>query len=440
MELRPGYAQSELGKVPADWQLAPVARMGEVITGKALTAQAPGLQRPYLRTKNVFDGRIDITDVLTMPMTDAQFDQFMVESGDVLLNEGQSIELVGRCAIYRNEFPEPCAIQNQLLRFRARSECSSEFATHLFRFAQQSGVFARIALQTTSIAHLGGKRFENLVLPWPPTRDDQEAIAAALNDIDALMHGLVRLINKKRDLQQGAMQRLLTGQTRLAGFTAPWQERRLGDHVTFLKNGIQSRAQLTLDDPVRYLHYGDIHVSADLSLDLRKTAMPRLPSLAAAGLTRLKDGDLVFVDASEDLNGVGKSLEIMGTDGIEAVSGQHTIAARFDKSVLADGYKCYLQFMPSFTMHLRRLAAGTKVYATNRKHISSAELRLPEPDEQIAIAGVLSDMEIENSTLETRLDKTRALKQAMMQALLTGRVRLPVRLDAAPQTKEAAHA
>ncbi|MCA9643653.1 MAG: hypothetical protein KC492_23335, partial [Myxococcales bacterium] len=147
--------------------------MGEVITGKALAVNAPGAQRPYLRTKNVFDGRIDIDDVLTMPMTDAEFDRFRVLTGDVLLNEGQSLELVGRCAIYGGEYPQPCAIQNQLLRFRAGAGTSSEFAAHLFRYAQQSGVFARIALQTTSIAHLGGSRFARLRLPWPVEESEQ---------------------------------------------------------------------------------------------------------------------------------------------------------------------------------------------------------------------------------------------------------------------------
>lgn len=161
--MRPGFKRSDAGIIPTDWDTAPVGRKGEVLTGKALAASAPGQQRPYLRTKNVFDGRIDIDDVLTMPMTEAQFAHFEVRNGDVLLNEGQSLELVGRCAMYRNEYPERCAIQNQLLRFRAGLGVSGEFASHLFRFAQQSGVFARVALQTTSIAHLGGKRFENLV-------------------------------------------------------------------------------------------------------------------------------------------------------------------------------------------------------------------------------------------------------------------------------------
>ena len=97
---------------------------------------------------------------------------------------------------------------------------------------------------------------------------------------------------------------------------------------------------------------------------------------------------------------------------------------RFDKAVLADGFKAYLQFLPSFRTHLRRLAAGTKVYATNRAHIVSAEVKLPEVDEQTAIAAVLSDMDAELAALEARLAKSRALKQGMMQELLTGRTRL----------------
>ncbi|HET8638496.1 MAG TPA: hypothetical protein VFL96_16735, partial [Acidobacteriaceae bacterium] len=84
----------------------------------------------------------------------------------------------------------------------------------------------------------------------------------------------------------------------------------------------------------------------------------------------------------------------------------------------------YLQFIPAFRQHLRRLAAGTKVYATNKAHIASAEVLLPEAEEQIAVAAVLADMDAEIEALEARRAKTRDLKQAMMQELLTGRIRL----------------
>jgi type I restriction enzyme S subunit len=149
-----------------------------------------------------------------------------------------------------------------------------------------------------------------------------------------------------------------------------------------------------------------------------------LPEAKAAALDRLRDGDLVFADASEDIAGVSKSVEIRGVSNTELVSGLHTIAARFDKDVLADGFKAFLQSCPAFSTHLRRLAAGTKVYATNRAHVASVEMRLPSVAEQTAIATVLSDMDAELTALVARRDKTRDLKQAMMQELLSGKTRL----------------
>jgi type I restriction enzyme, S subunit len=422
VEVKPGYKQTEVGVMPEAWDVSSVAEMGEVVTGKALAAHASGKQRPYLRTKNVFDGRIDIDDVLTMPMTDEQFAHFRVRSGDVLLNEGQSLELVGRCSLYSDEYPEPCAMQNQLLRFRASEGVCSVFASYLFRRCQETGVFARIALQTTSIAHLGGSRFERLRLAWPQTEEEQCAIAQALSDVDGLLGGLDRLIAKKRNLKLAAMQELLTGQIRLPGFSREWDKKRLGDHVKFLRNGVNSRAELLPEGPVKYLHYGNVHASKDVFVSLG--TLPCLPAEKAASLDRLWDGDLIFADASEDTAGISKSVEVRGVGDSQLVSGLHTIAARFDKAVLADGYKGFLQFCPTFATHLRRLAAGTKVYATSRTHIASVEMRLPAPEEQTAIATVLSDMDAEIAALERRCDKTRALKQAMMQELLTGRTRL----------------
>jgi type I restriction enzyme S subunit len=256
----------------------------------------------------------------------------------------------------------------------------------------------------------------------PPIEAEQRAIAGVFNDVDALLGALDRLIAKKRDLKQAAMQQLLTGQTRLPGFSGAWAVKRLGDHVRFLRNGVNSRAELQPEGPVKYLHYGDIHASKGVFVS--PTMLPSLPVEKAASLDRLQDGDLVFADASEDLDGVSKSVEVRDVGTVEVVSGQHTIAARFDRSVLADRFKSLLQFCPIFAAHLRRLAAGTKVYATNRAHIASAEIPLPNTNEQAAIAAILSDMDAELEALEQRRAKTAALKQGMMQELLTGRTRL----------------
>ena len=251
---------------------------------------------------------------------------------------------------------------------------------------------------------------------------EQQAIARALSDVDALLGGLDQLIAKKRDLKHAAMQQLLTGQTRLPGFAGEWEVKRLGDYATFLRNGVNTRAELLDEGRVKYIHYGDVHGSK--AIYLSPDNLPCLPVAKAASLDRLRDGDLIIADASEDLVGVSKSAEVRGLASGELVAGLHTIAMRLDKNVFVDGFKGFLQFCPPFTTQLRRLAAGTKVYATNRAHVASVEMRLPTVAEQAAIVAALSDMDAEVTALEARRDKTHDLKQAMMQELLTGKTRL----------------
>ena len=204
-----------------------------------------------------------------------------------------------------------------------------------------------------------------------------------------------------------------------------WKTKCLGDHVRFLRHGSYPRIDLTSGGTVGYLHYGDIHTSTRVRLARGARVLPTLPSNRARLLDRLEVGDVVFVDASEDLEGVGKSVEIGELEGREIVSGLHTIAARFDKSVLADGFKAYLQFCPALKGQLRRLAAGTKVYAISRAHIASVCVPLPPVPEQRAIASVLMDVDALIESLEELIAKNQAVKQATMQQLLTGNTRLP---------------
>jgi len=259
---------------------------------------------------------------------------------------------------------------------------------------------------------------------------EQNRIGDALADADNLIAALERVVAKKQAIKQGMMQQLLAGTTRLPGFTAPWHETLLGDHVTYIKTVALSRAQLDSESPVRYLHYGDIHTRTKVRLDAAHEPMPRARSGLLRNAGRLQVGDLVFADASEDADGVGKSVEITAVPGDGVVPGLHTIAARLDKATLADGYKGYLQFNPEFREEILRLAAGTKVLATTRSFISSITLTLPNVDEQRAIAVVLGDADAEIQRLQARHAKAREVKQGLMQELLTGRTRLPVEENA----------
>jgi type I restriction enzyme S subunit len=407
MDLKPGYQQTDAGVIPEEWEVCPVAQKGEIVTGKALAVNGPGRQRPYLRTKNVFDGRIDIDDVLTMPMTDEQFANFRIRQGDVLLNEGQSLELVGRCAMYQEEYPEPCAIQNQLIRFRARTAVSGTFASYLFRHCQQTGVFARIALQTTSIAHLGGSRFGRLLLAWPKSENEQRAIAAALCDADALLDSLDRLIAKKRDLKQAVMQQLLTGQTRLPGFHGEWVMKTFG--------GVTAPRRDKIDPKRAGIHDFCIeleHIESGSGQLLGSTSTGTQSSLKSV----FRSGDVLFGKLRAYLRKYWRATRsgVCSTEIWVLVPRDEVAASEFLFQII----------QTNDFIDIASNSYGTHMPRSDWNVVKNHELKIPPLHEQTAIAGVLSDMDAELAALEQRRDKTRALKQGMMQELLTGRTRL----------------
>ncbi|WP_082530396.1 restriction endonuclease subunit S [Aeromicrobium sp. Root344] len=342
--------------------------------------------------------------------------------GDLLVSITADIGIIG----YVDEsVPSPAYINQHIARVRLDPKLAdSRFVAYYLsswepqrRFVGSTDTGAKAGMNLTTVSSL------STVVPPVP---EQKRIAAALADVDSLIASLVRLIGKKVAIKQGMMQTLLTGETRLPGFTEPWTDVRLGDHVTYVKTVALSRAQLDTTSPLRYLHYGDIHTRVAVSLDAAHEPMPRVAANLTGRAGRLRTGDLVFADASEDPDGVGKSVEITAVPPEGAVPGLHTIAARFDKTVLADGFKAYLQFIPAFRDQLLRLAAGTKVLATTRSNISSVTLPLASVAEQRAIAEALRNAESEIEVLRVRLTKTRSIKTGMMQQLLTGRTRLPV--------------
>ena len=346
--------------------------------------------------------------------------RFSVRPGDFIVSCSGTI---GR--IYQLPKSSPEGIINQaLLKVTVDTRIiEPQFFTSYFEWDR----FQEKILESTQ-----GGAMQNLVgmatfrkVPFivPPIQE-QRRIAEALRDSSELIDVLERLIAKKQAIKQGMMQQLLTGKTRLPGFSSEWVEALLGDHVLYVKTVALSRAELDTYSPLRYLHYGDIHTSDSVRLDAAHEKMPRASAAKAHSAGRLQVGDLVFADASEDSNGVGKSIEVVSIPESGVVPGLHTIAARFDKTVLADGFKAYLQFIPGFRDALLRLASGTKVLATTRKYISSVALRLPEVAEQHAIAAMLQDVGAEISALERQLENVRNIRQGMMQELLTGRTRL----------------
>ena len=249
-----------------------------------------------------------------------------------------------------------------------------------------------------------------VLVPVPPTRAEQEAIAEALSDADALIESMEQLLAKKRQIKQGAMQELLTGKRRLAGFRGAWNGYRFDQLFDVLRTANNSRDELSENGEVAYLHYGDIHTHPTAFLD-PTSEQTYISRAKVKTIPRLVDGDLVMADASEDTAAIGKAVEIVGLNGREAVAGLHTMLLRADKHVVADGFKGYLQYFPSVRSALVRLATGVSVYGITKSGVKAIEIVIPKPDEQTAIATILSDMDAEIAALEIKLNKARKIKQ-----------------------------
>lgn len=244
----------------------------------------------------------------------------------------------------------------------------------------------------------------------PPVHE-QRAIATALSDVDALLEELDRLIAKKRDIKQAAMQELLTGESRLPGFEGEWDELQLGDVIDrFIGGGTPSRGNasywngtipwVTVKDFVTFNPY---QAQENITLEgLKNSASNLIPSGTLITSTRMALGKAVIYKVDVAINQDLKALAL--------------------SSKISPDFLCY--WFGYNANVIDQLGGGSTVKGISINQIKLIPIQLPSVDEQLAIVKVLDDMDTEIQALEQRRIKTAELKQGMMQELLTGRTRL----------------
>jgi type I restriction enzyme S subunit len=223
-----------LTPLPAGWVWRRVDQVGEVRLGRQRSPKAsPGAPlRPYLRVANVYEDRISLDDVLHMPFTDSEVDRYRLISGDVLLNEGQSPELVGRPALYRGDVHDLC-FQNTLLRFRAASGVSPGFSLLVFRHYFRTGRFTETARWTTNLAHLGAERFAAMPFPLPSLAEQERVVVEAdqtLRSVTDLEERLNLIEQRLASIRQEVLVRAFSGTLVPADSAAEPASRLLGPH------------------------------------------------------------------------------------------------------------------------------------------------------------------------------------------------------------------
>jgi type I restriction enzyme S subunit len=258
-----------------------------------------------------------------------------------------------------------------------------------------------------SFVHVKKSDLVGVQLPLPPTQAEQQAIAEALSDADALIESLEHLIAKKRHLKQGAMQELLTGKKRLPGFSDHWEVKAFGEIAQPRKERVDPRRTGAHEFCVELEH-----IEQGTGCLVGHTATAEDSSLKSV----FQEEDVLF----GKLRAYLRKYWLANRKGVCSTEIWVLVAER---PLLIPQFLFQVVKMNRF-VETASSAHGTHMPRSDWSVVKSYELKLPPVKEQAAIAAILTDMDLEIAALEAKLSKARQLKQGMMQELLTGRIRL----------------
>jgi type I restriction enzyme S subunit len=396
----PGYRRTDIGIIPIDWDTRSLGEIGQCLIGLTYDPSNVGSDGLLvLRASNIGDGGLQFGADVFVDMEVPE--RIIVRDGDLLIcvRNGSRL-LIGKCALIDD--------RAKGMTFGAFMSVLRSPHNRFVAYCFQSDLVKRQIHEHlgATINQITNRSLNSFRIPFPPP-GERRAIAEALSDMDGLLEALESVIAKKRAIKQGAMQQLLTGKTRLPGFTGAWETRRLGD-IASVRNQKVLPAQVDPDTPcveLEHIGQGDGRLLASSTARYSTSAKYRFVA-----------GDVLFGRLRSYL----RKFWHADRDGICTTEVW---------PLMVEAKQVASAFLHAIVQSDRFIEAASISYGTHMPRadwgvMRNLEVRLPHIDEQQGIATVLSDMDAEIAALERRRDKTRSIKQGMMQQLLTGRVRL----------------
>lgn len=430
VKLPEGYKKTEVGFIPEDWE---VFEFGEIVSNTQLGGNYANsikhTEYPLIKMGNIARGEIKL-DKQEYIIGAAQ-NKDILNYGDILFNTRNTLELVGKVAIWKKELSVAYFNSNLMrISFSKFHVSTNFFINYLMNSKYFIEELSEIAIGTTSVAAIYSKDLFRIKLPLP-SKKEQTAIATALSDVDNLIQLLEKLIAKKEAVKTGTMQQLLTGKTRLPEFATREDGSVKGFKQTELGRIPEDWAIVNLGDIgncIIGLTYSPNDVSKFGTLVLRSSNVQN-------GQLAYKDN--VFVDMSLPERVIVKEGDILicvrnGSRrliGKCALIDQNSEGHAFGAFMSVFRTKLYpfifYQFQSNLIQNQIQENMGATINQITNKDLKSFTVMIPENiKEQSAIAAILSDMDAEIQALQQRLEKTKDIKQGMMQQLLTGKVRL----------------
>lgn len=404
--LRVGYKQTEVGVIPEDWLAVPLGNLASIERGKfsARPRNDPRLyggNTPFIQTGDVTRSNGTITKFSQTLNSDGLRVSRLFPRGTLFFTIAANIGDVGIA-----QFEAACP--DSLVAIAPNPPTDKGWL--LYELSRRKADFENLASPGAQL-NINLEKLRPYMLPVP-TLPEQRAIAAALSDVDGLLSGLDSLIAKKQGLKVAAMQQLLTGQTRLPGFSGEWEVRRLGDVAEMGSGGTPlSSVPAYYDGNIPWVAISDMTKGGKIieSTERNLTAL----GLANSAAQIFPLGTVLYA--------MYASLGECSIAGVSLCTSQAILGIRPKNNLRTDFLYYYLTSLKSVVKMLGQQGTQSNL---NKGMVQDFRFDLPSVAEQTAIAAILSDMDTELAALETRRDKTRNLKQAMMQELLTGKIRL----------------
>jgi type I restriction enzyme S subunit len=417
LEVKLGYKLTEAGVIPRDWEVRSIGQMFQLVNGVAFTPeQWKQSGTPIIRIQNLNDPYATF-NYSQVPIAERN----RVEPGDLLFAWSGTIGTSFGARIWAG----PSGVLNQHIFKVHMDQQQITLPFSLLVFARVEEAIAKQAHGfKASFVHVKKSDLVKVSLPVPPL-PEQRAIAAMLSDVDALLGGLNGLIAKKRDLKKAAMQQLLTGQTRLPGFHGKWECGNIASVIGALDAGVSVNSVEHDDgdgfDGMFILKTSAVAGGRFIPRECKRIAQK---DLSRACLNPQKGMIIISRMNTPDLVG---ECGYVDRDYPNLFVPDRLWMTRFKQDLQVSGL--WLSYLLSTAALKRQIAAAATGTSGSMKNLSKQTflqipISLPSCREQSDIAAVLFDMDAEVAALEARRDKTRWLKQGMMQELLTGKTRV----------------
>jgi type I restriction enzyme S subunit len=407
-----GYRMSEVGVIPEKWEVISFGDNLNIISGFGFNkSEYVGYGIKLLRIDNVSYGEITWESMAFLPIKYRnKHPNLIIYIDDILLALNRPITNGKLKIAIVQPKDTPCILYQRVGKIIILNNSYNKiFAYYLLskfikKFVEESSVGSDQPFISTV-------NLKKIKIPLPPPLE-QQAIASALNDVDALITALEQLITKKRNIKQGAMQQLLTGEKRLPGFDGEWEVKKLGEIADIISGGTPSTN-------ISEFWNGDI-----------KWCTP-------TDITRTKQKYLLQTEKNISEKGLRNSSATLLPVGALLLCSRATIGEiRIAKDVVCtnQGFKslvCKKSFDNQFVYYLllqskQKLinkAIGSTFLEISKKDTDAIEFIFPSFPEQQVIAQILSDIDTEIESLVQKRNKYKAIKQGMMQELLTGKTR-----------------